>query len=51
VTLSGIVSDARERDECERVVARVTGVGAVKGQLGVIKGSLGARIFPGGMAR
>jgi cytidylate kinase len=51
VTLSGIVSDMRERDECERVVARVTGVSAVRDQLNVMRGSVGARIFPSGLAR
>jgi hypothetical protein len=51
VTLSGIVSDMRERDECERVVSRVTGVSTVKDQLNVMRGSVGARIFPSGLAR
>lgn len=51
VTLSGIVSDPRERDECERVVTAVAGVSAMKDQLKVMHGTAGARMFPGGLAR
>lgn len=51
VTLSGIVSDLRERDACEKAVSAVPGVSAVKDQLNVMRGSVGARIFPGGLAR
>jgi len=51
VTLSGIVSDPHERDECERVVTGVPGVTAMKDQLKVMRGSAGARMFPGGLAR
>lgn len=51
VTLSGIVSDMHERDECEKIVTGVPGVSAVKDQLNVMRGSLGARIFPSGLAR
>ena len=51
VTLSGIVSDMHERDECEKIVARVSGVTGVTDQLSVMKGSVGGRIFPGGLAR
>jgi cytidylate kinase len=51
VTLSGIVSDPRERDECGRVVSSVTGVTSMRDQLKVMRGTAGARMFPGGLAR
>ncbi len=51
VTLSGIVSNPQERDECERVVTAVPGVTAMKDQLKVMHGTAGARMFPGGLAR
>lgn len=51
VTLSGIVSNPGERDECERVVTAVPGVSAMKDQLKVMHGTAGARMFPGGLAR
>ena len=51
VTLSGIVTDARERDRSAEVASRVAGVTTLDNRLSIMKGSLGARIFPAGLAR
>lgn len=49
--LSGIVSNQSERARCVDVAGQVAGVTGVVNQLGVMAGSLGGRIFPGGLAR
>lgn len=49
--LSGIVSNQNERARCVDVAGQVAGVTGVVNQLGVMAGSLGGRIFPGGLAR
>lgn len=49
--LSGIVSNQNERARAVDVAGQVAGVTGVVNQLGVMAGSLGGRIFPGGLAR
>ena len=51
LVLSGIVTDQAERERCVDVAGKVAGVTTVTNQLGVIAGSLGGRIFPGGLTR
>lgn len=51
VKLSGIVTDTREREQSGEVAAKVPGVSSVDNQLAVMKGSVGARIFPSGLTR
>jgi cytidylate kinase len=51
VTLSGIVSNPKEHDQCVEVANVVMGVTKVDNQLGTMTGGLGARIFPGGLTR
>ena len=51
LTLSGIVSNPRERDHCIEVASRVAGVTKVENQLGTMTGGIGGRIFPSGLAR
>ncbi len=51
VTLSGIVSNPRERDQSGEVAGAISGVTSVENQLSTMKGGLGARIFPSGSTR
>lgn len=51
VTLSGIVSNPRELDQCVNIAGTVAGVAKVESHLGAMTGGPGGRIFPGGFAR
>jgi cytidylate kinase len=51
LVLAGIVSNQNERARCVEVAGQVSGVTGVTNQLGVMAGSLGGRIFPGGLTR
>ncbi|MEO8103041.1 MAG: cytidylate kinase family protein [Betaproteobacteria bacterium] len=51
VTLSGIVSNPGERDQCGGVAGAVDGVSKVENRLGTMSGGVGGRIFPSGSTR
>ena len=51
LVLSGIVTDARERDLCGELAGKVPGVTTLDNCLAVMKGTMGARLFPSGLAR